>query len=159
MLFISGIRSEPYSKKLPKFQSRNRDAFHFRVGAPFVLGVSPSSFQSRNRDAFHFRSATKSSTWNPFGFNLAIEMLFISGKILRRDRHSKTHLFQSRNRDAFHFRVPPSAAGTAASSYVSISQSRCFSFQGKSCNISSTPFLRFNLAIEMLFISGGHRGW
>ena len=38
-----------------------------------------------------------------FGFNLAIEMLFISGGV-RMQRHCLRRRFQSRNRDAFHFR-------------------------------------------------------
>ena len=62
-------------------------------------------------------------------FNLAIEMLFISG--------SRTS--------------PPSRITTVT---VSISQSRCFSFQARQCCCSATTADSFNLAIEMLFISG-----
>ena len=89
------------------FQSRNRDAFHFRLSK--ITGTQPATcrFQSRNRDAFHFRVARFRLDSTP-----------------RRG-------FQSRNRDAFHFRS--SALTTILSKLgqldVSISQSRCFSFQ------------------------------
>ena len=62
-------------------------------------------------------------------FNLAIEMLVISGKVRLIVRHGLPAEFQSRNRDACHFRMPSSAFGRK-------------------------PHLRFNLAIEMLVISG-----
>ena len=39
-----------------------------------------SEFQSRNRDAYHFRNTCLRWAWHPHsGFNLAIEMLIISG--------------------------------------------------------------------------------
>ena len=41
------------------FQSRHRDAFHFRSAVSARL-VSSSMFQSRNRDACHFRSPDNS---------------------------------------------------------------------------------------------------
>ena len=61
-------------------------------------------------------------------FNLAIEMLFISG--LGEDGINDTRI------------------------YVSISQSRCFSFQAKDLRLIAASLNGFNLAIEMLFISG-----
>ena len=111
------------------FQSRNRDAFHFRSQVrkrcllSFLVSISQSRcfsfqakptavfrswselFQSRNRDAFHFRSS--SALTNPLPLST----------------------FQSRNRDAFHFRHPKVFALARLSLFVSISQSRCFSFQ------------------------------
>ena len=41
------------------FQSRNRDAFHFKYPAGFnsLLTHLFSTFQSRNRDAFHFKTS------------------------------------------------------------------------------------------------------
>ena len=139
-------------------------------------------------------------------FNLAIEMLVISGRrvIVSMRRHSRA--FQSRNRDACHFRAAGSCKVKAAtlrcfnlaiemlvisgsmavwiaavsSADVSISQSRCLSFQGqyrrlsdaaesrfqsrnrdachfRSLMVITNPLqirLCFNLAIEMLVISG-----
>ena len=40
----------------------------------------------------------------PHGFNLAIEMLFISGWTEHNLNPAEVEMFQSRNRDAFHFR-------------------------------------------------------
>ena len=81
MLFISGeMLAFPCEMQYVKFQSRNRDAFHFRktVGTPKVGNVV--KFQSRNRDAFHFR-------------------------LIRFLHPPRLMEFQSRNRDAFHFRL------------------------------------------------------
>ena len=106
-LFISGaIREKAGILRLVAFQSRHRDAFHFRLPsayAPqrlsmdsfnlvierlFISGSTASmlcrqqrlQFQSRHRDAFHFRTGANipgSHAW--YRFNLVIEMLFISG--------------------------------------------------------------------------------
>ena len=97
-----------------------------------VLAVTSAQFQSRNREAFHFR-------------------------LSRRARYSKRNWFQSRNREAFHFRRNRHVCNRHRM-YVSISQSRGFSFQGIRTRHSHT-ILRwsFNLAIERLFISGGNR--
>ena len=62
------------------------------------------------------------------GFNLAIEMLIISGSG-GSELESGFILFQSRNRDAYHFRLAARSASLAAWAMVSISQSRCLSFQ------------------------------
>ena len=87
-------------------------------------------------------------------FNLAIEMLFISGWVVSVRRLSPS-LFQSRNRDAFHFRNYGFYCERCDTLIVSISQSRCFSFQGPiSSSIAVLLYSSFNLAIEMLFISG-----
>ena len=63
-------------------------------------------------------------------FNLAIEMLVISGEEIPHRLLNPVPMFQSRNRDACHFRT--------------------FSFEGHRNYI----FISFNLAIEMLVISG-----
>ena len=65
------------------FQSRNRDAFHFRHHSPSSPCMG-NEFQSRNRDAFHFRHQWIGFSVRRFySFNLVIEMLFISGRVLR----------------------------------------------------------------------------
>ena len=111
------------------FQSRNRDSCHFR----FVeIGFTPAKvmFQSRNRDSCHFRiSGAYRPKLSISSFNLAIEILVISGK-KGTCRVAVPYWFQSRNRDSCHFR----------------------------CNAVVSPctsiILRFNLAIEILVISG-----
>ena len=83
MLFISGGRADDVA--LPAFglfQSRNRDAFHFRAVYEEDITITRwTMFQSRNRDAFHFRSDKDNLNrlFDKLCFNLAIEMLFISG--------------------------------------------------------------------------------
>ena len=63
------------------FQSRNRDACHFRLNNDILTAVHDAMFQSRNRDACHFREETREGLIEECrGFNLAIEMLVISGK-------------------------------------------------------------------------------
>ena len=112
-------------------------------------------------------------------FNLAIEMLVISGKPYR-SLWDLTTEFQSRNRDACHFRAGRDWHCARHGNWVSISQSRCLSFQVTDDTVAALhgellfqsrnrdachfrrkmttfgcglPF-RFNLAIEMLVISG-----
>ena len=127
-LFISGYAGSLQGCMGYKFQSRNRDAFHFRdwnANAPmrwqscfnlaiemlFISGGYPPRGQpvyrvsiSQSR-GFSFQAGRSSDVGNHAGgFNLAIERLFISGNHVRaRARHREL---------------------------VSISQSRGFSFQG-----------------------------
>ena len=85
-------------------------------------------FQSRNRDACHVRRILDSMYMSTVAcFNLAIEMLVISGQ--HTDAFVFPFKFQSRNRDACHFRASRARSAANADS-VSISQSRCLSFQG-----------------------------
>ena len=55
-LFISG--DDMSAEKLDGFlfQSRNREAFHFRQSIAEGMPVPALMFQSRNREAFHFRT-------------------------------------------------------------------------------------------------------
>ena len=87
------------------FQSRNRDAFRFKKSPTTLSKVNVALFQSRNRDAFRFKLKGW-QIWTAshyFGFNLGIEMLFVSraSLICRRWCYQE---FQSRNRDAFRFK-------------------------------------------------------
>ena len=111
------------------FQSRNRDACHFRATRVLPQKSRVSTFQSRNRDACHFRAGT------------------------RRRNGTTSVRFQSRNRDACHFRGFPRGVSSSFSA-VSISQSRCLSFQDEQLKRQIREYQRFNLAIEMLVISG-----
>ena len=95
---------------------------------------------------------------NFMGFNLAIERLFRSG--LRMPHRSNPRrlyvsISQSRGFSGQDERARPRDSVKP----VSISQSRCFSCQGKKPNNARRcSCSRFNLAIERLFSSGSHRG-
>ena len=189
------------------FQSRNRDSCHFRAyvtkppvstpNASFNLAIEilvisgqhafsgPMQnlkvrlFQSRNRDSCHFRLHFLWKAAADICFNLAIEILVISG--LTQLRHSSIRsLFQSRNRDSCHFRTMSNHRFIIITGLrfnlaieilvisgnlivirntrlrrVSISQSRFLSFQGDGILQSVYRGGCFNLAIEILVISGG----
>ena len=63
------------------FQSRNRDAYHFRPVIADAPDPPHAQFQSRNRDAYHFRDfRCEVRNAENERFNLAIEMLIISGQ-------------------------------------------------------------------------------
>ena len=90
-------------------------------------------FQSRNRDAFHFK-CIDGIRWRWFGrsFNLGIEMLFVSSELEKLVDDGLIQ-FQSRNRDAFRFKAKWIEEKYLSLALVSISESRCFSFQVCSC--------------------------
>ena len=100
-------------------------------------------------------------TVTPNGFNLAIERLVISGEQSRIAHLRLFVMFQSRNRDACHFRLQGCwTVATEVLSAVSISQSRCLSFQARPISASPAGLAyRFNLAIERLVISGITVSW
>ena len=106
MLFISGFVSFVTSTSpRQRFQSRNRDAFHFRLR--YQDGDFPAGgvFQSRNRDAFHFREATDSFLNDPqVRFQSRNRDAFHFRSRLQDAGCGLSIQFQSRNRDAFHFR-------------------------------------------------------
>ena len=98
-------KKQQMSNKSERFQSRNRDACHFRLEQRRQLALEFfNMFQSRNRDACHFRS--HAPAWQAI----------------------PQQKFQSRNRDACHFRKWNSCCNLMSRT-VSISQSRCLSFQ------------------------------
>ena len=88
------------------------------------------------------------------GFNLAIEMLVISGIYRVYVSDTLPIKFQSRNRDACHFRLISPPRARLIKLKVSISQSRCLSFQVNNHTVLTGDSHGFNLAIEMLVISG-----
>ena len=156
MLFISGRGgAQPNQRQTHEFQSRNRDAFHIRCQPggdmehhrEIQVSISQSrcfSYQvvfwlhwttpkpkvsiSQSRCFSYQASVDGARLFAKASFNLAIEMLFISGRRLPNGTAWAGSGFQSRNRDAFHIRVRESSLGVVVA--------------------------RFNLAIEMLFISG-----
>ena len=102
--------------------------FSFQVESQCPRDINNCRFQSRNRDAFHFKSDIQ-KVCHPLhnGFNLGIEMLFISS-----------------------FRI---CRAEGILNDVSISESRCFSFQEELSNPPKPAVTCFNLGIEMLFVS------
>ena len=104
-LFISGQAGDTHRDNQDgQFQSRNREAFHFRVAKRypshgesvcFNLAIERLFISGDNRVFMETRPQ--------LCFNLAIEMLFISGSWTK-DGAPVSGAFQSRNRDAFHFR-------------------------------------------------------
>ena len=56
-------------------------------------------------------------------------MLFVSSEIYAQQNRPAPVRFQSRNRDAFRFKSGDEVAVIAPDTAVSISESRCFSFQ------------------------------
>ena len=151
--FRSPIKTA-FDKVIEMFQSRHRDAFHFRrLGK--LWEAHPNVFQSRHRDAFHFRCAVDipPSYRTCFSFNLVIEMLFISGAARKLDTLLAINVSISSSR-CFSFQVKLLTIEEARARYVSISSSRCFSFQERAARATSRAVKSFNLVIEMLFISG-----
>ncbi len=110
------------------FQSRNRDAFRFKIIVKFRGGITTGMFQSRNRDAFRFKcSVLGLIMFNSNSFNLVIEMLFVSSADVSVTGNA-IRMFQSRNRDAFRFK------------------------QHKA-TLHASRLPSFNLVIERLFVS------
>ena len=136
-------------------------------------------FQSRNRESFLFKSELHLQIVKLYYcFNLAIENLFFSsfrqnvfatpGLFRFQSRNRESFLFkcttaecqilictefQSRNRESFLFKEYPTFTKGRASGWVSISQSRIFSFQGRHRQFDERRYWSFNLAIENLFFS------
>ena len=101
-----------------------------------------NEFQSRNRDACHFRPrAREANRYAHFCFNLAIEMLVISGE---QDGECvvvgiPVSISQSR---CLSFQVEYQVQQAIEGEYVSISQSRCLSFQVLGCS-KRTAYQKF----------------
>ena len=129
--------------------------FSCQVGELNDAASKLAEFQSRNRDAFHFRhTAVPCESLHLKCFNLVIEMLFISGKT--RPVSLRTSLW--RFNLVIEMLVISGNASRLRSStrtrLVSISQSRGLSFQVVYRGKTNARFFCFNLVIEMLFISG-----
>ena len=120
-----------------------------------LTGTTLTMFQSRNRDAFHFRRGTRSrSALRSTSFNLVIEMLFISGLHCLVVCVRRLHVFQSRNRDAFHFRSLTKTRALALIRCFNLVIEMLF-ISGKCfVHVRGSMHASFNLVIEMLFISG-----
>ena len=106
MLFISGLCQLAFSLSLPEsFQSRNRDAFHFRLSCSRLIPlIHHLSFNLVIEMLFISGKDCSVPEALSACFNLVIEMLFISGGTAAPPAAVRT-TFQSRNRDAFHFRM------------------------------------------------------
>ena len=179
ILVISGHQKRRIRQPIPVSISQSR-FLSFQVLRLRRFLFWGLSFQSRNRDSCHFRilRIRLQETSLTIGFNLAIEILVISGQhssgldvsvtwFQSRNRDSchfrqvgalhaqlAREQFQSRNRDSCHFRCV-ACDDSAGTSSVSISQSRFLSFQDNregARHHRQSPC--FNLAIEILVISG-----
>ena len=116
---------------------RSASGFNLAIEMLFISGQQPNAPHSR-----HPR------------FNLAIEMLFISGRARYNALSFASSVSISQSR-CFSFQVYGGHSPSAYLWNVSISQSRGFSFQVNWMTVASHwTRMRFNLAIEMLFISG-----
>ena len=104
--------------------------FSFQALRNAFINPATMMFQSRNRDAFHFRCYCEyNRTTNTYQVSISQSRCFsVQGRGRLNDRRNRR--------------------------IVSISQSRCFSFQGRMILSVASPGMSFNLAIEMLFISG-----
>ena len=80
-------------------------------------------------------------------------MLFVSST-RKPSGYDLLSLFQSRNRDAFRFKCGFGSCSDRGT-LVSISESRCFSFQEALTTLPTPGVACFNLGIEMLFVSRG----
>ena len=165
-----------------RFQSRNRDACHFRVEAldlaverdylSFNLAIEMlviSGWRSQTEEQrLHYRfnlaiemlviSGIDSACWpaRQFqSFNLAIEMLVISGCAPQRRLPPVCfQKFQSRNRDACHFRAAALGAQRRRIKFQSRNRDACHFRASGYPYVSAVGQDSFNLAIEMLVISG-----
>ena len=136
------------------FQSRNRDAYHFRFQERYLNSMLSGLFQSRNRDAYHFRAercAEQHADTSPVSISQS-RCLSFQGIVV--SAQGTVSGFQSRNRDAYHFR-------NLTNAYYAIHQTsfnlaiEMLIISGSAVRILNPNLIRcFNLAIEMLIISG-----
>ena len=104
--------------------------FSYQDLYPQAVDIYPTLwFQSRNRDAFHIRGPARPRASPFLRFNLAIEMLFISGTLFSTYRIGSTNRFN-------------------------LAIEMLFISGEYAINTRSEQHCCFNLAIEMLFISG-----
>ena len=104
MLFISRIVGCRVQFIASAFQSRNRDAFHFKDAFSSGGKRVKLMFQSRNRDAFHFKilaDMLRSWYWT---VSISESRCFSFQVITNDSLNISPIMFQSRNRDAFHFK-------------------------------------------------------
>ena len=153
MLVISGQRYRPSPKlAICSFQSRNRDACHFRSGECVLSCLAGFPFQSRNRDACHFRTGWRSTTDMVRSVSIS-QSRCLSFQVQELVAGVRLCLmFQSRNRDACHFR---SHLGPSAKRVLSFNLAiEMLVISGSGHRLTRTQSHGFNLAIEMLVISG-----
>ena len=131
------------------------------------MGVSTNAtrshlFQSRNRDAFRFKVAFPLLVIHSHrSFNLGIEMLFVSRGTTNIESVSGFLEFQSRNRDAFRFKLKNMTIHTQTNSDcfnlgIEMLFVSSYDFVHWGCNLACRSF---NLGIEMLFVSSRLKRW
>ena len=130
-LFMSGNSRTASGTSDASFQSRNREAFHFRMHEPqtqaFLAVVG--RFNLAIEMLFISGATARLRIPNyPLCFNLVIEMLFISGLENDIGRQATISGFNLAIEMLFISGIGMTAT-RATPCHVSISQSRCFSFQ------------------------------
>ena len=181
MLFISGLFSSLYPPRKENFNLVIEMLFISGSRRTLVSNpLKPVSISSSR--CFSFQGNGGSWAFAGLSFNLVIEMLFISGR-LRIQRHPAACSVSISSSRCFSFQVRVAVRMTPTSSscfnlviemlfisgkhagmgnrprrwFVSISSSRCFSFQGNPLHPQARhQQVCFNLVIEMLFIPGIH---
>ena len=143
---------------ISEFQSRNREAFHFKctwlscreircrsfnlviesllISSRYACNRQPHlyQFQSRNRESFDFKCVNQTLWHRRYSrFNLVIESLLISSFEWVDDATSITFRFQSRNRESFDFKT---SSGSSVDRIVGRSNF-CFNLVIESLLISS----------------------
>ena len=130
MLFVSRkVLQWFYSHTTMKFQSRNRDAFRFKLA--FVVSVQL------------FMIIVSISESRCFSFQVS------DARDRRKRRQNRVSISESR---CFSFQAV-ACIRSPKTTTVSISESRCFSFQAVRAGFSACLYACFNLGIEMLFVS------
>ena len=178
MLFVSSEMTKGFQMSMASFQSRNRDAFCFKLLTfNFILYVYISfnlviemlfvsrtigesydifttTFQSRNRDAFCFKPLnTLSSAIHFDEFQSRNRDTFCFKSIMTETEVEGTSVeFQSRNRDAFCFKCCTKKHYQVSSECVSISESRRFLFQVKSWRTRHTLQARVSISESRRFL-------
>ena len=130
MLFVSSKHNSPPSPPTkPCFNLGIEMLFVSRIlGA--ISDARDNMFQSRNRDAFRFKRLIHfASQRAQQGFNLGIEMLFVSRLDPQRRMIETQESFNLGIEMLFVSRRWSRGLIQAVRCYVSISESRCFSFQ------------------------------
>ena len=136
------------------FQSRNRDAFHFKQPPSREAMIMQTFVSISESRCFSFQGDGCDLLLCPFVEVSISESRCFSFQGSCRSTHQRiTALFQSRNRDAFHFKSSVNCIPTHPQSRFQSRNRDAFHFKGNGLRIRPVRIYRFNLGIEMLFIS------
>ena len=130
MLFISRHRFHKMYHENSVVSISESRCFSFQVCADDTVRLNHNSFQSRNRDAFHFKNAFRGTGMKPLSFVSISESRCFSfqERITSDSRDGSLQVSISESR-CFSFQARALLCRHHSRMYVSISESRCFSFQ------------------------------